>query len=434
MVLLPRHGYESISRLENPTVSGGRCSTPPAMLKVRLSVVPAVSLPQALRRPASRAIPVHIHQIATLRRRAVSPHGKELGQVTMAAGFEPVSLKRNPAHSGKVPEFLALTVLPELGMNLCQIRALFPELGEIDVLVSPSAEQVADAVEGKTPPFSWGGAILLPFANRIRGQLLPGGRNIATDILNRRVELPANWSGKRPGAEKCSMHGLILHSRIGAVEVEEDKIRATYDAGDFGGHWLSRTRLSFEITLGERQIDVAVTASNTGSDVLPMGVGWHPYFALPSGKREQARIRLPAQRRLLVNNYDDVFPIGQIVPVAGTNYDFSPEGGSALGSKYFDDCFVDLEKTPQGHAVVEIRDPQAHYGLRLTALSREVKALQLYAPPHESFVAIEPQFNWADPFSPVWPRGLDTGMALLAPGEKVQWAVRCELFVVSSMC
>jgi len=141
-------------------------------------------------------------------------------------------------------------------------------------------------------------------------------------------------------------------------------------------------------------------------------------------------LHLPARKRALVNNYDDVFPTGQIEPVAGTAYDFTAAEGAALGDKYFDDSFVDLEQTVDGYIRAELFDPQAHYGIRVTALSPQVRALQLYSPPGEPFVVLEPQFNWADPFSPVWPGDVNTGMVILSPGQEVTWAVRVELFTM----
>ena len=74
-----------------------------------------------------------------------------------------------------------------------------------------------------------------------------------------------------------------------------------------------------------------------------------------------------------------------------------------------------------------MHDPASGYHMRLTALSRHVSAVQLYAPPDGAFVVIEPQFNWADPFSDVWPAGVDTGMVVVRPDEDITWAVRWEL-------
>ena len=101
------------------------------------------------------------------------------------------------------------------------------------------------------------------------------------------------------------------------------------DAGDFGGHWVSEAELRISARLRWDALDISVTAHNKGRGFLPMGIGWHPYFALPSGRREQARVHLPARMRALVNNYDDVIPTGEVVPVAGTPYDFTRLTGAA---------------------------------------------------------------------------------------------------------
>jgi len=354
-------------------------------------------------------------------------------------GQAPVFLDRARSGDGKQPEFLHATLLPGRGMNFFQARAWFPGLGEINLLASPTLEEAQKQLSGGPDDFMgvhsfrFGGALLLPFANRIRGELMPDGCTLRTKVLGSEVLLPADWHGSHPGAEKCAMHGLILASGMDVTDGSSDYVKATLNAGDFGGHWLSHTTVTVEARLSATSIDFSAVAFNAGTELLPVGIGWHPYFAVPSKQREQVRLHLPAHRRALVNNYDDVFPTGQVEPVAGTPYDFTREGGAPLGSRYFDDSFVDLQKTAQGHTVVEIHDPAARYGIRLTALSPHVRALQVYSRPEHPFVVVEPQFNWADPFSSVWAPGLDTGMVVLRPGEQVTWAVRWELFVPNTL-
>jgi aldose 1-epimerase len=116
----------------------------------------------------------------------------------------------------------------------------------------------------------------------------------------------------------------------------------------------------------------------------------------------------------------DVFPTGELIP-AGDFFD------KPLGGRFVDDCFVDLQRGADGSATAEVIDPAAKYGLRVKALSPEITAFQMYAPPDKPFVAIETQFNWADPYSPVW-KGRDTGMKVLKPGESVTYSVRLEIF------
>ena len=335
------------------------------------------------------------------------------------------------------PAFTAAQILPGRGMMTLQVRARLPGLGEVDLLTSPPLEKAGEffrADQGDFPgnaSYLIGGAILLPYANRIRGRLSADGRTVTARILGREVTLPANAGGRRAGAERYSMHGLILDSEVGAIErvttAEADILRGTLQAGDFGHGWPSKTEIRFENVLRGDSFTLRVTARNVGGEVLPMGIGWHPYFNLPSGRREQARLHLPARSRTLVNDYDEVLPTGEVVPVAGTTYDFSAPGGRTVGALYLDDCFVDLETTG-GEVMAEVIDPAASHGLRVVASSPPVRAIQVYAPPEKAFIVVEPQFNRADPFGAEWGEGAETGMAMLEPGESVVYSARLELF------
>jgi galactose mutarotase-like enzyme len=320
-----------------------------------------------------------------------------------------------------------------------QLRARLAGLGEVDLIASPPlAEALARFARSSSAPFpgnesfSFGGAVLIPFANRIRGRLSSDGRSITTRVLGREVTLPANFGGRRPGAERVAMHGLILDSPVGAVErrtaAAEDAARGVLQAGDFGWGWPSRTEIAFETILRAGSFRFTVTARNVGNETLPIGIGWHPYFALPGGRREQARLRVPARGRARVQDYDGVLPTGAVEAVAGTPYDFSQPGGRPLGGLHLDDCFVDLG-TVAGEAVTEVIDPAASYGLRVSGSAPPVRAIQVYAPVDGAFVAVEPQLNWGDPFGAQWGPKVDTGMALLEPGESVVYSVRLELFI-----
>jgi len=158
-----------------------------------------------------------------------------------------------------------------------------------------------------------------------------------------------------------------------------------------------------------------------------MAIGWHPYLNLPSGDRTQARVRIPAAALAEVDGYDNVFPTGRILPVDGTRFDLRQAGGKPLGTEFFDDNWSRLD-WKDGAATVTIVDPAAHYGVSIEGLSPEIKTIQMYAPPAKSFVAIEHQYNFADPFGKEW-NGMDTGMVTLKPGEKTNWRVRLRLFL-----
>ena len=321
--------------------------------------------------------------------------------------LQPQSDGQQPA-----PGFIDVTFLPSQGMRLHRARARL------------SDGRTAELIDGSQ---SFAGAILLPFANRIRGRLEPDGTTLETLVLGRRVRLLANWRGQSPHAEPCAMHGLLYETPMRVVESGPHSVVATLDAGSFGGHWPSRTFVHVTATLNVASLELSVTAGNTGCEDLPIGIGWHPYFLIPSGDRSRARLHLPATRRACLTNYDDMFPTGETVDVDGTPYDFTAGNGVALGNHYFDDMFVGLEKTSSGHTQIELHDDASTYRMRLTALSKAVTAVQLYAPPDRPFAVIEPQFNWADPFSEVWSADVNTGMVVLPPDADVTWAVRWHL-------
>jgi hypothetical protein len=63
--------------------------------------------------------------------------------------------------------------------------------------------------------------------------------------------------------------------------------------------------------------------------------------------------------------------------------------------------------------VVTITDPAAHYGVHIEGLTPNIKTIQVYAPPAKNFIAVEHQFNFADPFGKEW-GNMDTDMVTLA--------------------
>ena len=188
--------------------------------------------------------------------------------------------------------------------------------------------------------------------------------------------------------------------------------------------------MTVEISLTAKALSTTITAKNVGRGPEPIGIGWHPYFAIPSGDRKQARLHIPGSELAEVNNYDDVFPTGKLILVKGTKYDFTTPGGRPLEDVFLDDNFSNLSRRA-GKISVDLTDPEAGYGLHIHGLSKEIKTVQVYAPPDKPYVAIEEQFNFADPFSPVW-GNLDTGMVTLNPGQSVTWTVQLELFTPST--
>lgn len=369
---------------------------------------------------------------ATLLLLAVSAIQNVCAEPTQINGQPIVTLKRAATSGGTRPEFLSATILPGRGMNLLQITANIPGKGMVNVLATPSLDEVSKALSndkfGNMSFSTFGGAYLVPYANRIRGTLSQDGQSITTEWHGKKLELPANWAGKNSGAEKHSIHGLILMRKADDMQISPDgtSITAHIHAGNFGGHWLSSTDLTIRIDLRENAVDSTIIAKNVGKEPEPIGIGWHPYFTIPSGRRDQVRLHIPATGHVETNNLDDVFPTGTVTSVKGTQNDFTAPEGKVIGNSLYDDSFTGLVRT-SGQVVVSLTDPAAHYGLHIEGLSPEIKAVQFYAPKDKPFVALEEQYNLGDPFSKVW-GSRNTGMVTLAPGQSTTWKVRLQLF------
>jgi galactose mutarotase-like enzyme len=343
-------------------------------------------------------------------------------------GGAPVVVLRAEGLVGR-PSFVEASVLPGRGFMLLQAKVALASGEQVEVLVAPEPAEAARRLDGGpedfagNQAFAFGGAILAPFANRIRGRPVDGAREIETAIDGAVVRLPRNWGGKALGAEAYAMHGLILATPVVYEQPDAQTVRGRLAAGGFGGRWPGRADLGFEWRLSRGALSLRVEAVSRGADRLPFGIGWHPYFRLPSGDRRQARLRVPAAQRAEVNNYDEVLPTGRLLDGRGAAYDFQAAGGRTLDDLYLDDCFTGL-RASRGQVVTDLLDPAGGLGLRVAARSPPVRAVQVYAPPDQPFVVIEPQSNLPDPFGSQWPASVDTGMQRLPPGASTTYEAR----------
>jgi galactose mutarotase-like enzyme len=351
-------------------------------------------------------------------------------------GGQQVIVLNRAAVSTTKPEFTSITIAPGRGMQILQITANFPGKGNIDVLASPDlagAKKMLDVDDDEFGNLGYrlGAAFLAPYPNRIRGKLSADTKTLTTEWEGHTITLPAN-NGRQPGGDIHAMHGLILKAKTDEVSVKKvkggEEVSGIIHAGDFGGHWLSKTQFLITIRLTANALDAIVEAANVGSEAEPMAIAWHPYFNLPSGDRTQARVQIPGAMVAELDNYTNVYPTGKLLPVAGTKYDMSYVSGTALGTNYYDDNWSHLVWGADKAVTVRIMDLAAHYGINIEGLSPEIKTIQMYAPPNKNFVAIEHQYNFADPFGKEW-NGMDTGMVTLKPGQRTKWHVKMSLFV-----
>jgi galactose mutarotase-like enzyme len=375
---------------------------------------------------------------AQLQHRAAAP----APAVLPPGGQDAIVLQRTSIAGGTTPEFLTATVLPGRGMNILQITALIPGLrpggAEVSLLASPSLEETSTLLNGTgadahgLESLRLGAALEVPWANRLGG--IPDNENVMTVWHGLTMILPA---GPRDGlVAGGALGGLLLNRKADKIEshVMPDgwETQSVYRAGNFDGHWVSQTEVTTMILLNGRSIEFGVTAKNTGPVAEPMGIGWRPRFVIPSGDRTNTQLRVPSEMRVEMYPHSAGkvadLPTGRLLPVAGTESDFTDPKGARLGSRSIHESFVHLKQglLDMGPAV-ELRDVTARFRLRINAMSSSIKEIRVEAPADQSTVLIDPQFNYDDPFGKEWPSNEDTGMVILQPGQSAQWRVRLEI-------
>jgi galactose mutarotase-like enzyme len=358
-------------------------------------------------------------------------------------GQEVVQLQRSQIAGGNGPEFLTATLLPGRGMNVLQITAYLPGKGEVNLLASPPLENAAKILSGTgadatgAKSLAMGAAIEMPWAGRISGASTPDGENLSTMWHGTRLVLPTDLKDSYGVAGTVAAGGLLLkqpsYSINTSVMPDGGEAQATFHAGNFDGHWPSQTEVMTTVSLSGKALTMKIVARNTGNTAEPMGIGWHPRFAVLNGHRAEMMLRLPEGLRVEVKDRRTGELSGRLVPVEKTEYDFTGRIGAQLGALNLDDSFVHLRTgLLENGPMAELRDPENDYGLRITAMTSNIKAIRVYAPLDGSYISIEPQTNYDDPFGHQWARDEDTGILVLQPGQSMQWQIRLQIFSLSS--
>jgi len=124
-------------------------------------------------------------------------------------------------------------------------------------------------------------------------------------------------------------------------------------------------QLEVEYRLGREGLSVTTDAENIGEVDLPFGLGFHPYLTVGAATVDQARLRVPARRRLVTD--DRGLPTAS-TPVAGTEYDFG--AGRPVGVTRLDTAYTDLVRDADGRVRVELDHPDGTAGATLWADER----------------------------------------------------------------
>lgn len=157
-----------------------------------------------------------------------------------------------------------------------------------------------------------------PFANRLWGRFDPASGSIETPIGGFSATLAANGRGRPMPSMDCSSRsrsGLRAARRTHWRRSSQWNARAGFRKPGPAVSWFPAGRNSTRASSFSQSRSATRATSR-----MPAAIAWHPHFRIPSGDRRQARLRIPACGRVVVDNYDNLFPAGEIAPVANTPF------------------------------------------------------------------------------------------------------------------
>ena len=284
----------------------------------------------------------------------------------MTAAPEPVALRSSR---------LIAECAPQLGGRLSGLRRLGPQ-GERDVLTPlPAWGDVA---------WRWpkGGAYpLIPYSNRIRNAILM------------RDEGPLALK-PHPDAAPHTLHG---HAQLRPWRVlTQDTASASFGLdhdGDDDWPWPFAARQV--VSVEDDELRLTLSLANTGDEMCPAGLGWHPYLACAPG----SFVRCDARRRW--RHDADYVATGETEPYRG------PEGDT----DYLSDWSVATLVHADGETGTLTADPAFGH-------------LVLHRPASAAYVCVEPVTHVGDAFN-LGVRGFKgTGAVDLAPGATLAGEIR----------
>ena len=238
--------------------------------------------------------------------------------------------------------------------------------------------------------------LLYPWANRLAGSCF--------EVAGRKVDLDA-----APDRLKRDANGLPIHGLLSAASGWEVVRHQPADGGgllaaafDFGADqellaaFPFPHRLRFEARVRGSTLSIELTVEASAGSPVPVSFGFHPYLCLPGAERKSWVLQAPVRERLILG--PGGIPTGEREP-AGI------ETGP-LGEREFDDAFL----APAEDAAFALSGGGRRVEL---AFDRGYPCAQIYAPPGDELIAIEPM---TAPTNALVEGGPE--LPVLAPGEE----------------
>ncbi len=190
------------------------------------------------------------------------------------------------------------------------------------------------------------GQVLAPWPNRLGDGVFEwGGHTLQTAITE--------------VASHTAIHGLVRWAAWRIDDVAVDRASLGHRLHPQPG-WPWTIDFSVSYLLTPEGLSVRTAVCNQSDEACPLGLGWHPYLWAFGDLVDRATLTVPA--RVAYVSDERGLPTGRY-PVLGTDMDFT--SAKTVGAARLDACFTDLERGPDGRAIVELSSPDGSRSARV---------------------------------------------------------------------
>ena len=239
---------------------------------------------------------------------------------------------------------------------------------------------------------TYASAILFPFANRIKdGRYQFEDKTYQFDINEEKLN--------------NALHGLVYDKTFEIVRQDTTETSASvtlvYHEKNTCKGFPYTYDIYIEYTLSENTLDLNVEIKNTDTKAFPFTLGWHPYFL--STDLFNSHLIFDCNKKIEMDKRNISI---------GTSY-IEHIDSLKIADQFLDDCFILASKT--------ILFSTPSYSLEMKT-TEEDSFLQVYTPPLDNTIAIEPTTGISDSFN----NGV--GLKILHPDDsyKIGWNVRID--------
>ena len=216
---------------------------------------------------------------------------------------------------------------------------------------------------------TYASAILFPFANRIAdGSYVFDHKTYQLDINQKE--------------ENNALHGLVYNKTFEIIDQkttpEKAEVLLRYEELMYSKGFPFTYTIDLTYILTKDSLDLNVTVKNSDTKTFPFTIGWHPYFI--SQDLSKSAVHFKSHQKCVFDERN----ITQRMDKIAIDEPFLIE------DKSLDDCFsLDFNE-------IGFETPQYSFSLKS---SEKDNFLQLYTPPHQNAIAIEPTTGISDSFN-----------------------------------